>query len=109
MVQILENPAVKQPPISNRVESFLLDMFDNVCQTIEEIDGSKLDEQRWTRDERGQWVQGENSNGAIYIDKSLRNGNVFEKVGINYVSMQGELPPGVTFRGSDVVMADQQL
>ncbi len=106
MVQILENPAVKQPPVSNRVESFLLDMFDNVCQAIEEIDGSKLHEQRWTRNEIGQWVQGENSNGAIYIDKSLRNGNVFEKVGINYVSMQGELPPGVTFRGSDVVMAD---
>lgn len=106
MVQILENPIVKQPSVSSRVEGFLLDMFDNVCQAIEEIDGSKLHEQRWTRNEIGQWVQGENSNGAIYIDKSLRSGNVFEKVGINYVSMQGELPPGVTFQGSDVVMAD---
>jgi len=98
MVQILENPAVKQPPVSKRVESFLLDMFHNVCEAIEEIDGTKLHEQQWTRNEIGQWVQGENNDGAIYIDKSLRSGNVFEKVGINYVSMQGELPPGVSFQ-----------
>ena len=80
-------------------------MFENICQAIEEINGSQLHEQRWTRDETGQWIQGENSNGIIYIDKALRNGNVFEKVGINYVSMQGELPPGITFQGSDAVMA----
>lgn len=82
-------------------------MFEDICQSVERIDGSTLNEQRWTKDERGQWIQGENNNGVIYIDKALRNGNVFEKVGINYVSMHGELPSGTTFQGSDVVKLDK--
>jgi coproporphyrinogen III oxidase len=106
MVQLLENPTAQQPNIITKTEKILLDMFENVCQAIEEIDGNKFLEQRWTKDEKGQWIEGENNNGITYIDKALRNGNVFEKVGINYVSMQGELPPGVTFQGSDVVMVD---
>ncbi len=108
MVQILENSVATQLSISNKIEKFLRDMFENVCQTVEEIDGNQLHEHHWTRDEKGQWIQGENSNGIIYIDKALRNGNVFEKVGINYVSMQGELPPGMTFQGSDAVIADSE-
>lgn len=107
MVQLLENPTTQQPNISTRTEKLLLDMFEDVCQSVEQIDGSTLTEQRWTKDEKGQWIQGENNNGIIYIDKALRNGNVFEKVGINYVSMQGELPPGMTFQGSNVVKLDK--
>ncbi|OUL31078.1 oxygen-dependent coproporphyrinogen oxidase [Nostoc sp. 106C] len=106
MVQLLENPTTQQPNISTKSEKVLLDMFENVCQALEEIDGNKFTEQRWTKDEKGQWIEGENNNGITYIDKALRNGNVFEKVGINYVSMHGELPPGVTFQGADVVMLD---
>lgn len=106
MVQILENPTAKQPSISTRIEKVLLDMFENVCQAVEEIDGNKLHEQRWTKDEKGQWTQGEDKNGILYIDKALRNGNVFEKVGINYISVRGELPPGMSFQGGDVVMTD---
>ena len=52
MVQLLENPAAEQPRLSNRIETVLREMFDNVCQALEEIDGSKLHEQRWTRDEK---------------------------------------------------------
>lgn len=107
MVQLLESPTTKQPSISTKTENLLLDMFKNVCQSIEQIDGSTLTEQRWTKNEKGQWIQGETNNGIIYIDKALRNGNVFEKVGLNYVSMQGELPSGMTFQGSDVVMLDK--
>ncbi|MBW4628883.1 MAG: oxygen-dependent coproporphyrinogen oxidase [Brasilonema octagenarum HA4186-MV1] len=103
MVQLLENTTAKQPSISARTEKALLDMFNNVCQAVEEIDGNKLHEQHWTKDEKGQWIKGEDDNGIVYIDKALRNSNVFEKVGINYVSMRGELPPGMTFQGADIV------
>jgi coproporphyrinogen III oxidase len=106
MVQLLENTAAKQPTFISRIETILKDMFDNVCQSLEEIDGTKLNEQRWKRDEKGQLIPGEDSNGSIYIDKTFRNSNVFEKVGLNYVSMHGELPPGMTFQGSDAVMLD---
>lgn len=106
MVSLLEDIVVKPENTSTKLEKILLNMFDNICKTIEEIDGSKLQEQPWIKDEKGQWIPGENSNGIIYIDKALSNGNVFEKVGINYVSMQGKLPPGMTFKGSDVVMVD---
>lgn len=107
MVQLLENLTTKQPNISTRTKDLLLDMFENVCQSIEQMDGSTLTEKRWTKDGKGQWIQGESNNEIIYIDKALRNGNVFEKVGLNYVSMQGELPSGMTFQGSDVVMLDK--
>lgn len=106
MVQLIENTAVKQICVSTKIEKVLRVMFDNVCQAIEEIDGTQLQEQHWTRDEKGQWIAGENNNGIIYIDKALRNGEVFEKVGINYVSMQGELPPGMSFLGTDAVMSE---
>ena len=106
MVQLLENNTEKQQTIGTRVEKVLRDMFDNISHALEDIDGTQLQEQNWTRDEKGQWMQGESNNGMIYVDKALRKGNVFEKVGLNYVSMQGQLPPGMTFQGSDVVMAD---
>ncbi|MBD2096711.1 oxygen-dependent coproporphyrinogen oxidase [Trichocoleus sp. FACHB-591] len=108
MLEILEKveqPVQSQQSMLVRTEKVFKRMFENVCQAIEEIDGTQFQEQRWTKDENCEWVEGDN-NGITYIDMALRNGNVFEKVGINYVSMQGELPPGMTFQGSDVVMAD---
>ena len=92
MVQLLKNE--KQLTISTRIEKVFWDMFDNISHALEEIDGTQLQEQRWTRDKKGEWIQGENNNG-IYIDRALRNGKVFEKVGLNYVSMQGQLPSGI--------------
>ena len=106
MVQLLENKTEQHLSISSRAEKVLRDMFDNISNAIEDIDGTKLQEQSWTRDEKGQWVQGTSNSQMIYVDKALRNGKVFEKVGLNYVSMQGQLPPGMTFQGSDVVMGD---
>jgi len=78
-------------------------MFDNISHALEDIDGTQLQEQSWTLDEKYQWIEGESSNGITYIDKALRGGNVFEKVGLNYVSKQGQLPPGMTFQGADIV------
>lgn len=109
MVQLLEKKTQTQLPISTRFEKVLRDMFDNVCQAIEDIDGTQLQEQCWTKSPQNQWIHAENNennNGIIYIDKALNSGNVFEKVGINYVSMQGELPPGMTFQGTDAVMTE---
>lgn len=106
MVQALERPVKFQQNTSARVEKVLYSMFNNICQEIEAIDGRKLHEEQWTKNEQNEWVKGKNSNGIVYIDKALRNGNIFEKVGINYVSMQGVLPPGMTFQGPDVVIAE---
>lgn len=104
MTEIIEKPLIKRQSVRQRVENVLRQMYDATCQALEEIDGKKFSEQTWTRDYNGTWVPGGNSEGNIYSDRALRNGNVFEKVGVNYVSMEGELPPGMTFQGSEVVM-----
>jgi coproporphyrinogen III oxidase len=105
MVQSIQETIIEQSPIFTQAEKTLRCMFNNVCQAVEAIDGNQLNEQHWKKDEKGRWEKGKDSNGITYIDKALQNGKVFEKVGINYVSMQGELPPGMTFQGTDAVMA----
>ena len=75
-------------------------MFEKTCQAIERLDNKKFIEQAWTRDENGIWMPGENSDDAVYFDRALHNGNVFEKVGVNYVAIKGELRPGMTFQKS---------
>ena len=52
------------------------------------------------RDHNGKWVSGQNSEDTTYIDRSLKDGNVFEKIGVNYVAVSGELPPGMNFQKS---------
>lgn len=106
MVQSIQKTVAKQSLIFTEAETVLRSMFDRVCQAIEDIDGDRLNEQHWRKNEENQWVKGKDDSGIIYIDKALRNGEVFEKVGINYVSMQGELPPGMTFKGTDAIVAD---
>lgn len=106
MVQSIQRTTPQNSQIFTKTETVLRNMFDNVCQAVETIDGDRLHEQHWTKNEQSQWVKGKDNNGIIYVDKALRNGKVFEKVGINYVSMQGELPPGMIFQGTDAVMAD---
>ncbi len=82
-------------------------MFDNTCQMIEQLDGNaKFIEQPWTRN-NGTWVGGENSGDSIYIDRALDNGNVFEKIGVNYVAIKGELPPGMTFEKSGALATSE--
>lgn len=100
MLEILEKPVQEQQNIRRRIAKNLRQMFENTCQAIEQLDGSKFIEQTWTRDKNGIWTAGENSEDTIYIDRALHNGNVFEKVGVNYVAIEGELPPGMTFQKS---------
>jgi len=47
-------------------------MFENTCQAVEQLNGEKFIEQTWTRDEKGIWMAGENSNDTVYIDRALQ-------------------------------------
>ncbi len=100
MVQLQEKSVKQQPKMRGIVDKVFQQMFENTCRSLEQIDGKQLSEKSWTRDENEVWVPGESSEDTIYIDRSLHNGNVFEKVGINYVAIKGELPPGMTFQKS---------
>lgn len=90
----------RQQSIRGRVDKVLRQVFETTCQAIEQLDGSKFIEQNWIRDKTGAWIAGENSEDTIYVDRALHNGNIFEKVGVNYVAIEGELPPGMTFQKS---------
>lgn len=103
MLEMLDK-AASQQSVLTRAEKSLREMFENTCQAIEEIDGNKFQEQTWKRDEQFRWTPGDCEGETIYIDRALRNSNVFEKVGVNYVSMQGFLPPGMSFQGANAVM-----
>ncbi|MBE9060627.1 oxygen-dependent coproporphyrinogen oxidase [cf. Phormidesmis sp. LEGE 11477] len=96
MPQALEQTQ-KHETFLKKTEAVFKHMFDHTCGSIEQLDGQLFSEQRWARD-NGNWVTGENSSDAIYIDRSLQNGSVFEKIGVNFVAINGELPPGVTFQ-----------
>ncbi|MCC5618136.1 oxygen-dependent coproporphyrinogen oxidase [Nostoc sp. CHAB 5836] len=112
-MQTTEKPKQKQKQkrktndMSVKISNSLHRMFDNLCKAIEEIDGCKFAEKSWNRDENGKWIEASGGNGIVYIDRALRDGNVFEKVGVNYVSMLGELPPGMSFRGSEPAMESE--
>ncbi len=100
MLKILSEPVEEQQSIRGRIEKVFRQMFENTCQALEEIDGKNFVEQTWTHDKDGLWIAGENNQDKIYVDRVLLNGNVFEKVGVNYVAIEGELPPGMTFQNS---------
>jgi len=63
------------------------------CQAVEQLNGEvyRTDLDPWRKKASG-WLR---INVAQYI-LSLHNGNVFEKVGVNYVKI--ELPSGMTFQ-----------
>lgn len=103
MVQTLQDfkksvlsPAEKR----GNIEQVFRQMFDHTCQKMEQLDGKPFTEQHWIRDPNGSWIAGDNSQTPQYSDRTLLNGNVFEKVGVNYVAIEGELPAGMTFQKS---------
>lgn len=75
-----------QPDI-NAVKSYLLDLQNNICQQLEQLDGHKtFIEDSWDRPGGG--------GGASRI---LENGQVFEQAGVNFSHVFGEnLPPSAT-------------
>ncbi|MEH2173676.1 oxygen-dependent coproporphyrinogen oxidase [Nostoc sp.] len=91
---------MQQPKVRGIIDKVFRQMFENTCQVLEEIDSKKFTEQTWIHDKNGIWTSGENSEDTIYVDRALSNGNVFEKVGVNYVAIKGKLPPGMTLQKS---------
>jgi coproporphyrinogen III oxidase len=100
MLETLDKPVPQQQGLHERLEMVFKQMFENVCQAIEQLDGKTFFQQPWTHDVNSKWIAGENSDGIVYFDRALHDGNVFEKVGVNYVAIKGVLPPGMTFQNS---------
>ncbi|QSJ16339.1 oxygen-dependent coproporphyrinogen oxidase [Nostoc sp. UHCC 0702] len=106
MTHILEKSVTQQPKIRGVIDKTFRQMFENTCQALEALDGKGFIEQSWTRDNKGMWTVGESSEDSIYIDRYLHNGNIFEKVGVNYVAIEGELPPGMSFQQSGALATE---
>jgi coproporphyrinogen III oxidase len=70
-----------------RVEHFLCQLQDRICQTVEQVDGeARFIEDAWTR-------QG----GGGGRTRVLREGAVFEQAGVNFSLVHGDkLPPSAT-------------
>ncbi|MBH8554356.1 oxygen-dependent coproporphyrinogen oxidase [Nostocaceae cyanobacterium CENA357] len=100
MTDVLEKSVLQQPKMRGVIDKNFRQMFENTCQALEALEGKSLEEKSWNRDRNNIWTVGESKEGAIYIDRALHNGNVLEKVGANYVAIEGELPPGMSFQQS---------
>src|SRR5215470_1837695 len=64
-----------------RTETYFKELQDNITFAIEELDGSKFREDAWAREGGG--------GGRTRV---LEQGNVFEKAGVNFSSVHGNLP-----------------
>lgn len=100
----LEQSVQAQQSLRARIKEVFRSMFESTCQAIEQLDGKTFSEQPWTR-ENSIWVAGKSSGDSLYVDRALQNGNIFEKIGVNYVAIKGELPPGMTFQNSGALAA----
>jgi coproporphyrinogen III oxidase len=89
--------ASKQSTQTDSIAKFFREMFDNVCHSISQIDRQHFIETPWYR-EQEKWVKGKTRGDSIYVDRSLQDGSVFEKIGANYVAIHGKMPPGVTLQ-----------
>jgi len=70
------------------VSDYLHDLQDNICRSLEELDGHNFREDHWQREEGG--------GGRSRV---LEEGTVFEKAGINFSHVQGkQLPASATAR-----------
>ena len=72
---------------TDSVRDYLLDLQDNICQTLATEDGGEgFSEDSWVRDEGG--------GGRTRV---LANGHVFEQAGVNFSHVMGaSLPPAAT-------------
>jgi coproporphyrinogen III oxidase len=99
-----QKPSAQPLPIAS-ISSFFREMFDTVCHSINQIDNQLFEEQPWYR-EQDRWVKGETRGDSVYIDRSLIGGNVFEKIGANYVAIHGKMPPGLTLQRAGALATD---
>lgn len=79
---------VSLPPVDSRtrVSAFMKQLQDEICQSLEKVDGvSKFKEDSWEREEGG--------GGRSRV---LQNGGIFEQGGVNFSEVWGhELPPSI--------------
>ncbi|CAH0484608.1 unnamed protein product [Peronospora farinosa] len=79
-----------------RMEALILRLQDEICATIEAVDGKKFHEDKWER-------EGHGGGGRSRI---IQDGNVFEKAGVGVSIIHGKLPPAavkqMTERGKDI-------
>src|ERR671936_1033282 len=64
-----------------RAESYFKDLQDRISRAIEDLDGHRFREDSWSREGGG--------GGRTRI---LEEGNIFEKAGVNFSSVHGNLP-----------------
>lgn len=83
----ISDESLEQVPDINRVIDFLKQLQDNICQALEEADGSgQFIEDNWQRVEGG--------GGRTRV---LTNGTVIEQGGVNFSTVSGDaLPPSAT-------------
>ena len=69
------------------VKSYLLQLQDNICKEVEQLDGkSQFNEDKWTR-----------SQGGGGITRIINKGSLFAKAGVNFSHVTGnELPPSAS-------------
>ena len=74
-------------PNKNRVKSYLLDLQNQICQSLEQVDGTgKFKHDSWEREEGG--------GGQSRV---VTDGTVIEKGGVNFSHVMGEqMPPSAT-------------
>ena len=74
-------------PDKNRVKSYLLDLQNQICQSLEQVDGTgKFKHDSWEREEGG--------GGQSRV---VTDGTVIEKGGVNFSHVMGEqMPPSAT-------------
>lgn len=69
----------------DRVKQFMMDLQDQICQKLSELDGEAFHEDVWQREEGG--------GGRSRV---LKQGNIFEQGGVNFSEVWGnQLPPSI--------------
>lgn len=66
----------------NDIKNYLIELQKNICHSLEELDGKAI----FMNDE---WQRVEGGGG---LSKVIENGNVFEKGGVNFSHVFGEMP-----------------
>jgi coproporphyrinogen III oxidase len=68
--------------LKDRFHQYILQLQNNICNALEEVDGkAKFEEDQWTREE-----------GGGGITRIITDGTVFEKGGVNTSAVFGKLP-----------------
>ncbi len=65
-----------------KTETYFKELQDRIANAVEELDGNRFSEDAWTREGGG--------GGRTRV---LEEGQVFEKAGVNFSSVHGNLPP----------------